>query len=447
MSLPKNLQDQRVAAVGLGRAHRALVPRLLGEGAEVRAYDRLDALSDVALELGIDGAFGRGYLDALIKYAPDIAFLTPGMPKHLPEFQLIEERGAWLSAEAAYFLSRRRRPCVGVTGSAGKTTTTSLVGEMLLASGLRPSVCGNIGRPFATALDDADEAGIYVGEFSSFQLSLCDESPEIAAILNIRPNHLDVHRDFEDYRDAKWRIAGWQEADGTLVVPEDLRSETPSHTRAQVLSFAAAGGTDASVEDGWLKVHGTRLLPIEGLRLRGAHNRENALAAALLALSAGAQPEAVSNVLAHFSGVTHRQEILAERGGVTFVNDSIATAPDRTLAAFETFDGPILWLGGGYDKHLDYRPLLEVAGRMRVAFLFGPVGEILLPLLRAEGVRCAVYGSFDAAVEAALSEARKGDTVLMSPAAASYDEFSDFAERGERFRTLLMRSIGSVPGT
>ena len=307
MSLPRNLQDQRVAAVGLGRAHRSLVPRLVHEGAEVRAYDRVAALSQVALELGIDGAFGEGYLDALIAYAPDIAFLTPGMPKHLKELQLIERRGTLLSGEAAYFLGRRRRPCLGVTGSAGKTTTTSLVGEMLGASGLRPSVCGNIGRPFADALDDAQEALWYVGEFSSFQLSLCEESPEIAAILNIRPNHLDVHRDFDDYREAKWRITRFQERDGTLVVAEDLRDEALARTKARVLSFSADSGTDGRVTDGWLEVQGTRLLPVEGLRLRGAHNRENALAASLLALSAGADPRVVSQVLERFSGVAHRQ--------------------------------------------------------------------------------------------------------------------------------------------
>ena len=130
---------------------------------------------------------------------------------------------------------------------------------------------------------------------------------------------------------------------------------------------------------------------------------------------------------------------------MTFVNDSIATAPDRTLAAFETFEGPILWLGGGYDKHLDYGPLRGAADRMRAAFLFGPVGQALLPLLRAQGVRCAFYSGFDAAVEAALAQAQSGgDTVLMSPAAASYDEFSDFLQRGERFREIVLRRIGKA---
>lgn len=443
MTLPDRLDGLRVAIVGFGRAHRAMAPRLLEEGALLRAYDQSPETADAAAALGLTGTFGPDYLAALLRDAPEIAFLTPGMPKHLPELRRLEAGGSALTGEAAYFLSRRRHPCIGITGSAGKTTTTSLVGEMLRSAGLRPSVCGNIGRPFAEALADGDDAGVFVGEFSSFQLSLCDSSPEIAAILNIRPNHLDIHRDFEDYRSSKWRIADFQPPQGVLVVGEDLRTEAVARGRGRVLSFAIEHGTDARVRDGYLELRGRRILPLPELRLRGTHNRENALAAALLAEAAGAGDEAIAQTLRSFPGVRHRQEIVAERGGVTFINDSIATAPDRALAAFRTFDAPILWLAGGYDKHLDYTPLLAAMASVREAFLFGPVGETLLRLLQGTGVPAKLYPDFARAVRAAIRTARAGDTVLLSPAAASYDEFRDFQQRGERFRELVEEATGA----
>lgn len=430
-----------MALVGLGRAHRALVPRLQVEGAELAAFDRSEEALRWAESLGLSGRFGADYLQALLRHRPQVAFLTPGMPKHLPEFEALQAQGAVLSAEAAYFLARRRLRCVGVTGSAGKTTTASLVGEILGAAGLRVSLCGNIGRPFASALGDADTADLYVAELSSFQLSLCDSSPEIAAILNIRPNHLDVHRDFLDYRESKWRIGLSQGPDDALVVAEELRAEAAARVRSRVLSFAVAGGTDGRVADGWIEALGARILPVAEIGLPGRHNVENALAAALIGRLAGAPVEAVREGLRRFRGVAHRQEVVAEKGGVRFVNDSIATSPDRVLAAFERFSGPILWLAGGHDKHLDYAPLLPSLGGVRRAFLFGPVGAILRDLLAGGPTAAELYPDFDAAVRAAVAAARPGDTVLLSPAAASYDAFADFAERGERFSAIVRETL------
>lgn len=443
MTLPAHLRGLRVALVGLGRAHRALAPKLRAEGAQLAAFDRSATALREAQALQLEGVFGADYLGALLRYRPEVAFLTPGMPKHLPEFEELARRGAVLSGEAAYFLARRRLRCLGITGSAGKTTTTSLVGEMLAAADLRVSLCGNIGPPFASALDESPAADLHVAEFSSFQLSLCDSSPEIAAILNIRPNHLDVHRDLADYRESKWRIGVFQGPEDILVVAEELRAEARARVRSRVLSFGVEGGTDARVAGDWIEALGERLVPVSDLGLRGRHNVENALAASLLALVAGAPADAVRSGLRRFCGVAHRQEVVGESGGVLFVDDSIATTPDRVLAAFASFPGPIVWLAGGYDKHLDYAPLLAGLQGVRRAFLFGPVGGILRGLLQGGPVAAELHSGFDAAVRAAAAAARPGDTVLLSPAAASYDEFADFAERGERFRAIVRELTGA----
>lgn len=434
---PERLDGTRVLLVGYGRAHRALGRRLRADGAQVFACDQMEEAGARAAQDGIEGWFGPGYLRALGEVRPDVAFLTPGMRKDLPEVSAQAAKGTRIASETAYFFARRQRPVLGITGSAGKTTTTTLVGRMLERAGRRAAVCGNIGRPLSEALSDESEIDLYVAELSSFQLQLLDESPEIAAVLNIRPNHLDIHPSFADYVQSKWRIARFQDERGIIVLPPELLQDAPP-LRGRVRSFALRGPADAQVAEGVLTLDGRPLLSAADLRLPGRHNLENALAAALLASAAGAGDDAIAQELRSFAGVPHRLELVADVGGVRYVNDSIATAPDRSLAAFDALEGPFIWLAGGYDKRLDYVELVQRVHGVRLACLFGPVGEKLQPLLQARGIAADHYPEgFDAAVRAALTQARAGETVLLSPAAASYDEFRNFEERGERFRALV----------
>ncbi|MDA8346205.1 MAG: UDP-N-acetylmuramoyl-L-alanine--D-glutamate ligase [Thermaerobacter sp.] len=438
--LPQSLDGQRAALVGYGRAHRSLARRLLAEGAEVFACDRSEQARAQAQEDGVVGAFGPGYLEALLAQRPAFAFLTPGIRKDLPAFASLAADGTILSSETAFFFARRARPVLGITGSAGKTTTTTLVGRMLARQGIPAAVCGNIGRPLTDALADEGAITLYVAEFSSFQLQNLEHSPEIAGLLNIRPNHLDVHSSFEDYAQSKWRIARFQDAQGSLVLPWELQKEAAGMP-GRVLTFSTSERADARLRDGELFLHGRRLLSASELRLPGRHNVENALAAALLAEAAGADDTAIAEELRSFGGVAHRLEVVAEVAGVRCVNDSIATAPDRAMAAFDALEGPFVWLAGGYDKHLDYRELARRVRSVRLACLFGPVGETLLELLRQEAIPARHYNTFDDAVQAALAAAEPGDTVLLSPAAASYDSFRSFEERGERFRELVLAAL------
>lgn len=434
--LPSSLAGAVSALVGYGRAHRSLAARLRLEGAEVYAFDRSEDARALAEADGVPGEFGEGYLEALGALRPAFAFITPGMRKDLPAFADLAARGTQLTSETAFFFARRRRPVLAITGSAGKTTTTTLCGRILERQGISAAVCGNIGRPLSQALGDEEGIALYVVELSSFQLQNLTASPEIAGLLNIRPNHLDIHPTFEDYVESKWRIARYQDASGVVVLPLDLL-HSGRDLPGEIRCFSAREDADATLRGDLLTLHGRPLAPRASLLLPGRHNVENALAAALLSEAAGAEDAAIAQEIQVFGGVPHRLELVALRRGVRFVNDSIATAPDRTMAAFDALEGPFVWLAGGYDKHLDYRSLVKQLHGVKLACLFGPVGMTLLGLLRRVGVAAEHYPAFDDAVRHALAAAVPGDTVLLSPAAASYDSFRSFEERGERFRQLV----------
>ncbi len=439
MTLPDSFRGRRVALLGLGRAHKALAQALRVEGAEVLGFDRDPAKGGLLADLGISGSCGEGYLEDAVRSRASFCFLTPGMRKDIPEVRALVADGCQLAAEAGYFFARRKAAVLGITGSAGKTTTTTLVTRMLLRSGVAATACGNIGRAFADALRDEERTAIYVAELSSFQLQLVEQSPEIAAVLNIRPNHLDIHPSFEDYAQSKWHIARYQRPEDLLVLPPDLLPEAQGAGRRA--TFSLAGPAAATILAGQLTLDGEPLMAAEEVRLPGRHNLENALAAALLARAGGARAEDIREELKTFSGVPHRLELVAESSGVRFINDSIATAPDRTLAAFAAIAGPLLWLGGGYDKHLDYGVLKGHLADVRRAFLFGPVGRLLLPVCQGDGVPAQIYPDFAAAVAAAIGAAARGETVLLSPGAASYDAFRDFEQRGEAFRKLVTDAL------
>ena len=437
--LPASLAGRRVALLGLGRANLALALALRGEGAEVLGFDRDANKAEVLPQLGIGGHCGDDYLAAAARCGASYAFLTPGMRKESSEIAALTAGGCELAAEAGYFLSRRSAPVIGITGSAGKTTTTTLVARMLQRAGIAATACGNIGRAFADALRDSADTSIYVAELSSFQLQLIGESPEIAAVLNIRPNHLDIHPSFEDYAQSKWHIAAFQGPGALLVLPPELVKDAPGAGRRATFSLETPA--DATLDGERLMLYGQELMPAAEVRLPGRHNLANALAAALLAQAGGASPQHIRAELTSFGGVQHRLELVAESGGVRYINDSIATAPDRALAALAAVDGPIRWLAGGYDKHLDYRVMAGRLGRVRRAYLFGPVGRLLLEVCEGDGVPAAFYDDFALAVAAAVGDAAAGDTVLLSPGAASYDAFRDFEARGEAFRTLVRAAL------
>ncbi len=444
-----DLAGRRVAVVGLGVSHLALTRFLLGEGAEVVAFDRNpDAgggdLPSVKTHLGPD------YLDHLTGF--EMVFLTPGMPKNLAQLERARAEGAVLTGEIPLFLELCPAPVLGITGSAGKTTTTSLVAATLEEAGREVFLGGNIGWPLIEQVRRIPPGAIVVLELSSFQLQLCRRSPRWGAILNFSPNHLDVHRNVEEYAAAKRNVYRHQGKTDWAVFNLDCPSL--AGWAAQAPGRVAGFSREREVGDGAFQRGEEIVVRADGregrlgaaeLRLPGRHNRENALAAAALCFLAGAPDEAIARSFRAFRGVEHRLELVAEEGGVRYYNDSIATAPDRTLAALETIPGPIVLIAGGYDKGLDYAPLgPAVNGRVRLLLLMGPTaGKIEAAVRRGGNTKTTVIHCRDLAEAVGLAkrEAKPAETVLLSPAAASFDQFRDYRERGRRFKEMVQEGV------
>lgn len=462
----ERLRDKHVVILGLGRQGVALARFLVGAGAEVTASDLKDesALVDQLEELAdlpIRYALGEHPIHLLDD--ADFVCVSGGVPLGIPIVGEARERAIPLTNDAQIFLERCPAPVIGVTGSSGKTTTTALVGEMCRAAGLRTWVGGNIGNPLISDLDAIGPGDRVVMELSSFQLELMQTSPHIAAVLNITPNHLDRHGTMENYIAAKQNVLAHQTREDVAVLGYDdadaraLALETPAH-----LYFFSGG---AEVEAGAFKTNGELTLRMNGdarepskrvdreickaaeVRLLGDHNLLNVLAASALAGVAGVPLQAIREVATTFTGVEHRLELVREVNGARWYDDSIATAPERALAAIRSFGEPVVLLAGGRDKDLPWGAFADsTVRRVRRLITFGEAGPMIAELVSEtmaqegggrtlEGI--SRMGTLEEAVEEAARLARPGDVVLLSPGGTSFDAFRDFAERGDRFKELV----------
>jgi UDP-N-acetylmuramoylalanine--D-glutamate ligase len=446
------LTGKRVLVIGLAREGTALARYLATLGAQVTVSDLrpphqlVSALRQVA-DLPVHLVLGANRSEDVL--AAEVLFLSPGVPLMAPPVVTARAAGVPIRSEPLLFLERCPAPVVGVTGSSGKTTTTSLIGEMLRAAGHRVWVGGNIGAPLIGRLGEIASTDRVVMELSSFQLALFDRSPPIAVVTTLSPDHLDRHASLEEYYEAKRNIVRYQRA-GDLAI---LNADHPDVRRfaeglaSEVWWFSL----EQPVERGgflaegqlWLADGERRpLLAASEVRLRGRHNLANALAAAVAAAAAGANDAAIRQVLRCFAGVPHRLEVVAEVNGVLYVNDSIATSPERARAALESFDRPIIWLAGGRSKQLPVDALVATAARrVRRAFLFGEEGPVLAAQLRAAGLAAVEEcEGLAEAVTRAIASARPGEVVLLAPACTSFDQFPDYEARGEAFRQLVRRA-------
>lgn len=451
---------RRIAIVGLGVNNQPLVPFFLEhKNVDLIVADRKDcrALNHTLATMGVsrDQVTVLGGPDYLVKLleTPQVeqVYLTPGMPKHLPELQELRARGVVLTSETDLFLSQCPALVVGITGSAGKTTTTTLVGEALRKDGRHPVyVGGNIGVSLLSDLGRIDSRDWVVMELSSFQLELVTHSPHGSAILNIAPNHLDVHENFEAYQAAKRHIWDFQSPTDWAVLPmEDPRvSAMFSEQKAQPIYFSlqAVPQHGAGIRDGWLVWRDPqryfKVLETRDLKLPGTHNVANALAAIAIVMQSGGSPEALQEALATFEGVPHRLEIVRNHDKIVYINDSIATAPDRTMAALRAIKSPIILIAGGYDKHLDYATLGKAISESSVkcVVVLGQTAEKIAQAVRVHSeISVIETGNLTEAVAEARNQAMAGDVILLSPASASYDMFLNFEERGQRFREIVQQ--------
>jgi UDP-N-acetylmuramoylalanine--D-glutamate ligase len=419
--------------VGLARSGAAAA-KMLREHGEVMGCD---AGAPAEAEGGLDGLEVRlnsDGLDLLPRAATVVK--SPGVPQQAPVIVSARERGIEVLGELELGWRLIPNEFIAVTGTNGKTTTVELLGAMHRAAGLPVEVAGNVGTPLASLVGRLDPDATVVCEASSFQLE--DSSlfaPECAVLLNLSEDHLDRHGSFDDYMAAKLRLFQNQDEGDLAVIGPGLAGQPG---RAATVRF---GGPDSDLaeRDGELWWQGVRMINASEIRLRGRHNRENAMAGSAAVLARGLDQQAVCQALREFAGVPHRLEEVAERGGVLFVNDSKATNVASALVGIEAFDSGVHLIAGGSLKGGGFAGLREaVQSRCRACYLIGEAAERLeadlggtVPLHRC--------GDLERAVEAAAAAARPGDTVLLSPACASYDQFTNFEERGARFSELARR--------
>lgn len=443
--------------LGLARQGMALARFLVECGAQVTVSDvqdesalanRLEELSDLPIRTALGGHPKR------LLEGTDLLCISGGVPLDIPIVVEARKRGIPLSNDAQLFVERCPAPVIGITGSAGKTTTTALVGEMCRAAGFPTWVGGNIGNPLIVDLDRIEPGDCVVMELSSFQLELMTTSPHVAAVLNLTPNHLDRHKTMESYIAAKRNIIAHQGPEDYAVLGfDDANARALALDTEARLAFFSGG---AEVDQGAYKTNGELALRLDGVdevicqrdevQLRGHHNLLNVLAACTISGLVGVPLDAMREAIRAFTGVEHRLELVREVGGVAYYDDSIATAPERVVAALRSFEEPIVLLAGGRDKDLPWEEFAdEAVARVRHLITFGEAGEMIAQKVEARlsqgndgGLEDITRTStLESAVEAAARVARAGDVVLLSPGGTSFDAFQDFAERGDRFEELV----------
>ena len=450
-----NVRGKRVAVIGLGISNIPLIDYLHDLGANVEVFDQReveDLDQDVVEKI-------KGYNFKLVTGKNALHFLRGfniifRSPSCLPTtLQLVSEhkRGAVVTSEIEMLMNTCPCKVIGVTGSDGKTTTTSLIYEILKKGGYNCHLGGNIGIPLFTQVKDFKEDDIVILELSSFQLMDMEISPDISVITNVSPNHLDKHKSYEEYIDAKKAIFAYQDKDGKVVLnyDNDITREMAKEAEGKVVFFSSKQKLDDGViyEDGMIKEceDGVRrhLINTKDIHLRGVHNYEN-VCAAIAATSGLVSEEVQIEAIKGFKGVEHRLEFVRELDGVKWYNDSIGTSPSRTIAGINSFDEKIVLIAGGYDKNLDYMPLAEaLPNKVSKVILMGDTGpkiaNAILQATKGLDFMIPMYKEYN--IEKSVKRARKiaepGEIVLFSPASASFDMFKNFAERGEKFKELV----------
>ena len=440
-----SLKGKKIAVLGLGVSNRPLVRLLLEFGCDVTGCDRTERekLDEEVLALEKAGcvlSVGEQYLDGV---EADLLFRTPGMHPGHPAIEALRSRGAEVTSEMEVFFEVCPCTLLAVTGSDGKTTTTTLVSEMLKAAGKTVWLGGNIGTPLLPLVRQMKPEDFAVVELSSFQLMDMRRSPSRAIITNLAPNHLDVHKDMEEYVDAKKNIFRFQDHKGLLILNADNDITAGFTGNGATRFFSRQSRGYVELREGVIFRGEEAVLPVADILIPGVHNIENYMAA--IAMVEGlVEDETIRQVARNFGGVEHRIELVRIRDGVRFYNDSIASSPSRTVAGLRSFSEKVILIAGGYDKHIPYDVLgPEICAHVKKLFLGGATGL----LIREAVEKCPEYDpntleivdcvTFEPAVRAAAAAAREGDVVLMSPASAAFDQFKNFMVRGEFYKKLV----------
>lgn len=448
----KVVLGKNIGVLGIGVSNLPVIELLNNLGAFVTAFDRRteDKFDDATLNMLRQNTknlvLGESYLDNIDKM--EILIKTPGIHPHTPEILRAQEKGVFVTSEMEIFLSACPCKVIGVTGSDGKTTTTTLICEILTADGYSCHIGGNIGKPLLPIIEFIDPSDVVILELSSFQLQTMGYSPDIAVITNIAPNHLDYHKDMQEYIDAKKNIFTSQSNGGKLIInaDNDITNSFDDEATGEVVKFSLHNKVNhgAYIYRGKIYYNGEPILKTEDILLPGEHNVDNYLAA-ICATYGLVDTMSVVKVAKTFGGVAHRLELIREYNGVKFYNDSIASSPTRTTAGLKSFDRKVILIAGGYDKKIPFDGFGKIiVEKTKAVVLIGATANKIRCEIENENqkqntnvpvINCV---NLEEAVKSANSLALEGDIVLLSPACASFDMFKNFEERGNEFRRIVM---------
>ena len=446
-----SLQNKTVAVIGIGVSNQPLIRLLLERGIAVTACDKKnrETLGIVAEQLEANGCrlrLGEAYLDGLTE---DVIFRTPGMRPDLPQLAAAVSRGSVLTSEMEVFFEVCPCPKIAVTGSDGKTTTTTIIAELLKRAGKTVHLGGNIGHPLLAETGKMKPEDVAVLELSSFQLMTMTHSPHIAVVTNLAPNHLDVHKDFQEYIDAKENIFTHQSAKDIAVFNADNPYTLEEASRA--VGRARLFSRKKELEDGvFLRGDAViarhngeerQVMTTADIKLPGVHNIENYMAA-IAAVDGLVSDEVIRDFAREFGGVEHRIELIRTRNGVRWYNDSIASSPSRTIAGLNSFKEKVILIAGGKDKGISYDALGPVINdHVKLLILCGATAGVIRRVTEQaanyDGLEIVDVEDYHQAVALAGSRAQEGDVVILSPASTSFDRFANFMERGRVFKDIV----------
>lgn len=444
-----NVAGKNITVIGIGISNLPLIKYLVSLGANVTACDRRSAedLGENYTELeklGVKFNLGDGYLNNL---SGDMIFKTPGMRYDVPELLKAKENGSIVTSEMEVFFEVCPSHIIAVTGSDGKTTTTTLIHKMMTDAGYKTWLGGNIGNPLLTDTEKMKENDWVILELSSFQLHTMRKSPEIAVITNISPNHLDMHKDYKEYIDAKKNIMLYQNEGDALIVNADnqVTADIGKSANGAVKYFSRNGMADVYLDGNIIKRGIVEILNIKDIKIPGMHNVENYMAA-IAAVSGLVSKDVIVNVAKTFGGVEHRIELVRTLDGVKYYNSSIDSSPNRTINTLRVFPNKVIMIAGGKDKGIPYDEIgPALAEHVKVLILIGATSDKIQEALDAEinktgngkDIEVIRATSYEDAVNTARSKAHDGDVVLLSPASTSFDMFRNFEERGNLFKKMV----------
>ena len=446
----KFINGKNVAVVGIGVSNIPLINFLVKLGANVTGFDMKseEALGEVAVDFkkkGVKLELGEKYLEKLTGY--EVIFKTPSMRIDCEALVRAKKEGAYITSEMEEFVRYCKGKIYAITGSDGKTTTTTIISKLLEAQGYKTWVGGNIGTPLFSNIEEIDENHMVVLELSSFQLMTMNLPVDVAVVTNLAPNHLDMHKDMQEYIDAKKNIFLYQSNDSVLVLnrENDITYGFESEAKAEIREFSSKRVFEngAYFNEGVLYLDGNVVCKKDDIVIKGMHNVENYLAA-FTATKDDVEIKTMKRVAESFAGVEHRCELVRDLDGVKYYNDSIASSPTRTLAGLFAFERKVILIAGGYDKHIPFEPLAEEGYPfIKELILLGDTKDLIkeafdkLTLNKNINIPIVMVDSLEEAVNKAKEIAKSGDIVTLSPACASFDMFPNFAVRGNRFKEIV----------